>query len=238
MNRTLKFGIAALAIASVVPAFAQDAEDEEENVGSYGWTPVAIGLATPVQLPWGLNRWDVFGLDLNIFYSDAPKMYGLDIGGLAELTRSTAAGLLVGGLANIAFDDVYGLRGTLGLNYCEGGVYGADLGLVGFRDSLHGFDAEFLGSYQRNVCGLQISGLANVATVESYGVNIAGLSNIAKTAYGLQLSFLFNMTEELHGCQIALVNYTADCPSGFQIGLVNIILQNKIKFLPIVNGYF
>jgi hypothetical protein len=228
---------AALALVASMPVFAQE-EAELEEEGVIGWTPVAIGLATPVQLPWGINRWDVFGIDLNVFYSDAPKMYGIDVGGLAELTRDTAIGLLVGGLANVSFEDVYGLRATLGLNYGQKGIYGMEVGLVGVRDSLHGCDVQFLGTYQREVCGLQISGLANVATVESYGMNVAGLANLAKTAYGLQLALLFNMTEELHGAQIALVNYTEDCPSGFQIGLVNIILQNKLSVLPIVNGYF
>ena len=235
MNRMLKFGIVAAAIASAVPSFAQDVEEEE---GPIGWTPIALGIATPVQLPWGLNRWDVYGLDLNLFYSDAPKMYGLDIGGLAELTRNTAKGLLIGGLANVAFENVYGLRATFGLNYCEKDVYGADLGLVGFRDTLHGLDVNFLASYQTEVCGMQVSGLANVSTVESYGLNVAGLANLSRTAYGLQLALLFNYTKELHGAQISLINYTEDCPSGFQLGLVNIIMQNRIKFLPIFNGYF
>ena len=235
MNRTIKFGIAAIAIASAVPSFAQDIEEEE---GPIGWTPVALGLATPVQLPWGLNRWDVYGIDINLFYSDAPKMYGVDVGGLAELTRNTAMGLLVGGLANVAFEEVYGLRVTLGLNYCEKTVYGADIGLVGFRENLYGLDVNFLGSFQKEVCGMQVSGLANVSTVESYGLNVAGLANLSTTAYGLQLALLFNYTKELHGAQISLVNYTEACPSGFQIGLVNIIMQNRLKFLPIVNGYF
>lgn len=235
MNRTIKIGIAALALAAGTPAFAQDIEEEE---GPIGMTPIALGLATPVQLPWGINRWDVYGLDLNLFYSDAPQMVGLDIGGLATLVRNETKALVVGGLANVAFGDVYGLRATLGLNFAKAGVYGADLGLVGFRDSIHGFDAEFLGSFQRTVCGCQISGLANVATEESYGLNIAGLTNIAKTAYGCQLAFIFNYTEELHGAQIALVNFVDYCPSGFQIGLVNIIMSNQIKVLPIVNGYF
>lgn len=235
MNRTFKIGLAALALTAATPAFAQDIEEEE---GPIGFTPVAIGLATPVQLPWGINRWDVFGLDLNVFYSDAPKMYGVDIGGLATLVRDKTKALVVSALGNVAFENVYGLRATLGLEYCAKGVYGADLGLVGVRDDLHGLDVEFLGTYQRKVCGLQVSGLANVATEESYGANIAGLANLSKTAYGLQFAFIFNMTEELHGAQIGLVNYTADCPSGFQIGLVNIIMQNRIKVLPIVNGYF
>lgn len=236
MNRMFKLGIAAVAIASAAPSFAQDAEEAE---GPIGWTPVAIGLATPVQLPWGLNRWDVYGIDLNLFYSDAPTMYGLDVGGLAELTRNTAMGLLVGGLANVAFDEVYGLRATLGLNYCEKTVYGADLGLAGFRESLYGLDVNFIGSFQKSVCGMQVSGLANVSTEESYGFVAAGLANISpRAAYGLHFAFLFNYTKELHGAQIALVNYTEACPSGFQIGLVNIIMQNEIKVLPFVNGYF
>ncbi len=41
-------GLAALALAAVTPAFAQEVEEEE---GPIGFTPVAIGLATPVQLP-------------------------------------------------------------------------------------------------------------------------------------------------------------------------------------------
>ena len=235
MNRTIKIGFAALALAAVAPAFAQNETNAE---GPVGYTPVAIGLATPVQLPWGLNRWDVYGLDLNLFYSDAPTMVGLDIGGLATRVRNETKALVIGGLANIAEDDVYGLRATFGLNYSTKSVYGCDLCLFGLREDFCGFDAEFLGSYQRETCGLSIGGLVTVATEESHGVNIAGLSNITKNARGLQLSGLFNYTETLSGCQIALVNYTDACPSGFQIGLVNIIMQNVCPVLPIVNGYF
>ena len=87
MKKSVAFGFAALALAVSVPAFA-----EEEEEGAIGWTPVAIGLASPVQLPWGMARWDVFGLDLNLFYSDAPKMYGIGIGGLAMTTRDDLMG--------------------------------------------------------------------------------------------------------------------------------------------------
>lgn len=237
MNKMLKIGVAALAISTVCPSFAQDVEEETDS-SVIGFTPVAIGLATPVQLPWGLNRWDVFGIDFNLFYSDAPKMYGIDFGGLATLTRDTTVGLVVGGLGNFSFSDIYGLRVTCGLNYTEKSVWGADIGLLGVRDTLTGLDVNLLGSFQQQNCGLQVSGLANFAKVKSHGVNIAGIANIADKAYGLQLALVFNMTKELHGTQIGLINYTEDCPSGFQIGIVNLILQNRIKFLPIVNGYF
>ena len=234
--KILKIGIAALAIAAVAPAFAQDIEEEE---GPAGWTPIAIGIATPVQLPWGLNCWDVYGLDLNLFYSDAPNVAGLDIGGFATVVRQKTYGAVFSALCNYANDDVYGLRATLGLNFARKSVYGAEMGLLAFRDKICGFDAHLLGNAQREQCGLQLGGLANVSEVESYGATVAGGCNLAKAAYGLQLAIIMNMTEDLHGAQIALVNFADNCLNGgFQIGLVNIIMSNKVKVLPFVNGYF
>lgn len=235
MNRTLKSCMAAFAIAAVVPAFAQDAEEIE---GPVGWTPIALGIATPVQLPWGIDRWDVFGLDLNLIYSDAPTMIGLDVGGAATLTRRGMKGVALSAFCNAALEDVYGVRGTIGLNLARKTVKGFEFGAIAFRDSMYGFDVNILGSAQQNICGLQVAGLANVTGTESYGCTIAGLTNLARTAYGLQLAAIFNMTDELHGAQIALVNYADYCPNGFQIGLVNIVMSNKLKVLPIVNGYF
>ena len=233
--RMIKCGIAALALATVVPAFA---EEEVADEGAIGWTPIAFGIASPVQMPWGRAMWDVFGLDLNILYSDAPKMYGLGIGGVAMACRDDMIGLQLSALCNWNTKDIYGMRVTVGGNIAFGETYGMDVGLFGFRGDMWGWDTEFLGSYQDNFWGLQIGGLANVTMVQSYGATIAVGGNWAKTAYGLQLGGVFNFTDELHGCQLGLVNFARECPWGFQIGLVNIILDNKIKVLPIVNGYF
>ena len=236
MNRKLaKFAIAAAALAMFAPLYAQE---EEVPEGTVGWTPIAIGIATPVQLPWGLNRWDVYGLDLNLFYSDAPEMIGLDIGGLAEVTREESKGVMIGTLLNLACKDVYGVRLGVGINYAIHDVYGVELGLIGIRQNIKGVDLELLGTAQRNVSGFQLGGLANVTSEQSYGCTLAVGCNLARKAYGLQFAAIFNMTEELHGCQIALVNFADDCPNGFQVGLVNIIMSNTVKVLPLVNGYF
>lgn len=238
MKKPMKLGFAALALAAALPAFAADVEVEEE--GAVGWTPIAFGIASPVQLPWGLARWDVFGLDLNVLYSDAPKMYGLGIGGLAMTTRDDLAGWQIAGLCNWNSKDVYGIRTTLGANVSFGEVYGWDTGLFAYREAaMWGVDIEFLGTWQAaDFWGVQIAGLVNYCSAQTYGANIALGCNISKIAYGLELGCLFNFTDELHGCQIGLVNYARECPWGFQIGLVNIILDNSIKVLPIVNAYF
>lgn len=235
MNRTLKLGMAALAIAAVAPAFAQDAEELEDTVG---WTPIAIGIATPVQLPWGIDRWDVYGLDFNLIYSDAPTVVGLDFGGAATVTRRGMKGVALSAFCNAAMEDIYGLRASCGLNLARKTVKGAEVGLIAFRDSIYGLDVHLLGTAQKNICGLQVAGLANITATESYGCTIAGACNMARTAYGLQLACLFNMTEELHGAQVGLVNYVEYCENGFQIGLVNIVMSNVVPVLPFINGCF
>ena len=238
--KTFKLGFAALAVATSVCAFAENADVNvvEEEEGAIGWTPIAIGIASPVQLPWGSHKWDVFGLDLNAIWTDAPKMYGLGIGGVAMATRDDLKGLQIAGLCNWASKDVCGLRATIGGNIGFGNTYGMDIGLFGYRSGeFWGWDTEFIGAYQPKFWGLQISGLANVATEQSYGCSIALLCNWAPVDYGFDLG-IFNYTTELHGCQIGLVNYAKECPWGFQIGLVNIIMDNSWKVLPLINCYF
>jgi len=236
MNKCVKFGIAALAIAATIPSFAAEAENEYEAVG---WTPIAVGIASPVQLPWGSHQWDIFGLGVNALWTDTPKMYGLGVGGVAMATRDDLKGIQASALCNWATADVYGLRATLGGNITFGKTYGIDAGLFGYRaDEFRGLDVEFLGSYQDYMWGCQIAGICNLDMKQSYGATVAIGGNIAPVAYGAQIAGIFNYTAELHGCQIAVVNFARECPWGFQIGLVNIILDNSIKVLPIVNGYF
>ena len=236
MNKFVKFGFAAVAITAAVHAYA-DAEIEAEEEGAIGWTPIAVGLASPVQLPWGCHKWDVYGLNLGIFWTDAPKMYGLDLTCIASATREDLCGTKLTALCNWNDKDVYGLRATLGGNFCWGTEYGVDLGLFAIRGPMWGLDVEFAGSYQDEFHGVQLAGLANVSKELCYGCGIAIGCNWAPKMYGCDLA-LFNYTEELHGCQLGIVNYATECPWGFQIGLINIIMDNSWKVLPIVNGFF
>ena len=234
MNKCIKLCLAAAAISAAVPAFA---EVEEEDEGAVGWTPFALSLASPVQLPWGSHMWDVFGLNLGIIWTDAPKMYGLDVTGIASASRDHLKGLKVTALCNWNSADVYGMRATVGCNYCGGTEYGCDVGLFAIRNEMWGFDVELVGSYQDEFHGVQVALLANVSTKMCYGGGFALGCNWAPTMYGFDMS-IFNYTRELHGCQLGIVNFATECPWGFQIGLVNIIMDNSWKVLPIVNGFF
>jgi len=239
MNRLIKVGVAALAMAAVVPSFAAELDSEEEEEGAIGWTPVAVGIASPVQLPWGHCRWDVFGLDLGILYYGAPKMYGLGIAGLGDYNTDDTKGLVVSGLMNWNAKDVYGMRVTLGANLAPDGiVYGSNIGAFGYRKEFWGLDIEFLGSFQEQMWGWQTCGLVNIATKQSYGLQSVIGVNIAETAYGCQIAGIFNMAKDLHGFQLGVVNFADECSWGLQIGIVNIIMSNQLKVLPIFNCYF
>ena len=236
MNKFTKIVAAAAVLAFAVPSFAAEAAEEEEE-GPVGWTPFAISLASPVQLPWGIGNWDVFGIDLGLFYNDVWHMYGLDLA-LATTVRGDTRSLVLSGVFNYASRDVYAIRGTIGANIVAGTLYGMDIGGFGYHNEIYGIDIELVGTMQRRITGFDAAAIFNLTEIESCGCNVAIGVNMAKTAYGCQIAGVFNYTDELHGCQIGLVNFARECPWGFQIGLANIIMDNKIKVLPIVNGYF
>lgn len=234
MKKMLACGLAAFAFA-VAPVSAQETVSQE----AVGWTPIAVGIATPVQLPWGVNMWDVYGLDINLIFSDAPLMYGLNLAGAATFTRTEMRGVQASAFGNVALGDVYGVRATIGVNYAWiGETYSWDLGAVGATRKFKGFSSSLLGNYHEEFCGLETGIVGNFVRGEATGGQIAGLANYADNVHGAQLALGVNMTRVLNGAQIALVNYARECPSGFQIGLVNIIIDNKVKVLPFVNGFF
>ena len=52
MKKSVKFGFVALALAAAVPVFAENADVEVENeYEAIGWTPIAVSLCSPVQVP-------------------------------------------------------------------------------------------------------------------------------------------------------------------------------------------
>ena len=237
-----KVMLAAVAVAmGATTVFAQEAAAEEScsrAPRSYGWSVIAVGLATPVQIPWGLNKWDIFGLDLNLGYSDAPKMYGWEFALGANTARQRMVGLQTALGFNYTAEDAYGMAVSLfNMNRCK--AYGLSVDAVGFNNNFYGLEANLVGAFtKKDFGGLQVSGLTSIVGDNLYGAQLAVGANFAKYVYGLQAAIVYNQTDKLCGCQIALVNMAFECEHGFQIGLVNVIMDNQLPFLPFVNAYF
>ena len=240
MNRFVKVTVAALAVAASVSVFAADEKEifKSNHDEVIGWTPVCVGLATPVQLPFGMNKWDVYGLDLGLLFVDVPELYGVNLAGLAAMNRNEIRGVQFAGIANFSQDKVYGIRAAFGFNIAQDDVYGVEIGGFGLRKNFCGLGVEFLGSFQRTLTGCALSGLVSINMDEVTGAVVAIGGNVTEIATGCMVAGCYNHAEELHGCQIGLVNYCNDCQEGFQIGLVNIIMSNQVPFLPFVNGCF
>ena len=217
---------------------ADTSEAHYKAPASYGWSVIALGLATPVQLPWGIEKWDIFGLDLNLGYSDSMTMYGWEFAFGANAAHKCFIGLQTAAGFNFSNEDAYGLAFSL-FNMNNQEFYGLSLDAVGYNRNVYGLEVNVLGAMtEQMMSGLQISGLANVVGEDMYGVHAALAANFARRVHGLQLALVYNQTDLLRGCQIALVNMAFACDHGFQIGLVNVIMDNQLPFLPIVNGYF
>ncbi len=242
MKRVVKNGLFACALAAlaVQPAFAQ--EEVKDYPGapdptSYGYTVLAIGIGTPFALPWGFD-WDVFGLDLNLVYGDCNKMYGLEIGGVANTARLDMLGLQASLCCNFANRDAVGAQ-VAAVNIGNRTTYGLSVDIAGLHRDFLGLGIDgLIGAYDSEYYGLEIAGLGSAVREDMWGWQVALGANFARRVHGFQTALLFNMTEELRGAQLSLVNYASTCSAGFQIGLLNFIMDNQVPVLPIFNCYF
>ncbi len=234
------FACALAAACAVSPVFAQDEKKEyagAPDAKSYGYTVLAVGLATPATLPWGFD-WDIFGLDVNFLYSDCNKMYGLEVAGGANVARLDMYGIQAALGFNLANRNAVGLMASC-FNMCNRTAYGASVDLIGMNREFLGLSVDGLVS-MTDECfyGLNVAGLANAVREDMWGWQIAIGATFARRVHGFQTAALLNMTDELRGAQLGLVNYAATCSAGFQVGLVNLIMDNEVPFIPIFNCYF
>ena len=243
MKTLLKKGLVACAVAALaVQGFAAEAETETEwpagapDPKSYGYTALMLGIATPFSLPWDFD-WDVFGLAVDLGYTDVNLMYGLELAIGANTARNTMIGMQGSVLFNYANRNAYGAQVALA-NVCNRETLGLSVDAIGVNRQFYGLSADVIGSVtDRNFYGLDVAVLCNAVREDMWGWQLAAGATFARRVHGLQTA-IFNMTSDLRGAQVGLVNWASTCSAGFQVGLVNIIADNQIPFIPIVNAYF
>lgn len=222
-------------------ATASQADDRD-----WSWSPLGIGLAAPLQLPFmesdvyglrfggflGFNN-DVRGIDLGVTELCTADFIGLQ-GSLFSWTEGDVCGLQVGALANVVNLKVAGVQvGCVNVDWSD--VTGLQIGSVNY-------DAAF--------AGVQLGGLVNWDTSASYGMQVAtancdqdefrgfavGVVDYAVKYTGLQLGG-FNVADEATGCQIGLVN-ACNKMRGVQIGLLNLICEGPLPAMVVANASF
>ena len=103
---------------------------------------------------------------------------------------------------------------------------------------MYGVDVELALAIGEAMEGWQTAFVATCNKKYTKGLTMAAGVNMAPEVVGCQIAGLFNETDYLRGVQIGLFNFAKECPHGLQVGLINVIVDNQIKALPLVNGYF
>ena len=118
---------------------------------SYGYTALAVGLGTPIALPWG-SDWDVFGLQLNLAYGECRFLRGVQMAGIANVAVREMRGVQAAFLFDYTPHDAwgwqfalggtvahrtFGLQTALGVNLTEE-LHGAEMGLVNYAEKCNG----------------------------------------------------------------------------------------------------
>jgi hypothetical protein len=175
-------------------------------------SPIAIDIAAPLQFP--PEDFYVTGLRVSALWGEHRGVYGIDIGGIGNISDQTFAGLAVAG----------------GFNWTKGNT------------TIVGLQAAGLMNYnvqKTNVVGVQVAAVnSNVAESTIVGLEIGPIANLAPhtTIYGFQVG-LYNKAYEVNGFQIGLLNFTTTL-HGLQIGLVNFNEKGLFSVCPILNFGF
>ncbi|MCD6585747.1 MAG: hypothetical protein J7K96_08310 [Desulfobacteraceae bacterium] len=218
---------------------------------SWTWTPFQLSLWEPVQLfP---EKFDVYGMRLNLAYGRNQNLTGLDIGGVNVVAQSQTGGQL--GLINLSGDSLGGCAGVMNyanryrgvqfglLNTAQNFVSGLQAGgLMNLSDHVKGVQVHFgiFGNGAVQVDGAQLVLLAGYnLTDDINGLQMAmfGFNYTTENVHGVQFAMFYNYAKNLNGLQFGLVN-ACERLSGVQIGLVNVVGKGKMTYMPVMNFNF
>lgn len=131
--------------------------------------------------------------------------------------------------------DVYGLK--LNLPYGRTtSMYGIDVGLAGYVESLNGIQANGFWNEVQDINGIQLGGLpgnravnlnglevsvANIAEGRVNGIQLAAVMNDADDLVGMQFAGISNRSQQVLGIQIAPLVNDAESLIGMQVGIMN-----------------
>ena len=222
-------------------------EKDMDDERSWAWSPVGVGLAAPIQLPFIES--DVYGLRLGGLFGFNHDVYGLDLG-VAEMCGGSFAGLQ-GSVLSWTEDNAYGLQlGMLGnvvngrsialqigcVNVDWDDATGVQLGVANYNSNYAG--VQFAGVINWNKissCGLQLSPI-NANQAEYFGWAFGAIVNYSEKFRGFGCGFV-NVAYEVTGLQLGVVN-ACDRMQGVQLGLVNLICESKLPIMVLANANF
>ena len=163
-------------------------------------SPLAVSIFPPVQFPG--DSFDITGLRLDVLWGVHNSVYGFDLGGIGNETKTAMAGIQLAGVFN------YNQGSATAIGVQAAGIANVNIQkahVVGLQVAL------FNGNYaESSLLGVQ-AGVVNMSSFTSMtGVQV-GLFNTAGSVQGIQIG-LINKARALHGLQIGLANFNQGGP--------------------------
>ena len=223
-----------------------EAQTSRADERAWSWSPLGIGIAAPVQLPFMDS--DVYGIRLGGFSGFNHDVYGLDAG-VAEITTGDFAGVQAAAFTWTE-GDVYGIQCGAFANVANASTIALQFGTVNIvRGDAGGLQCGVV-NYDGSFAGVQVGGVINWNNALSYGFEIApvnanqdefkgwelGVVNYSDKLTGFSLGVV-NVAYEVTGYQLGVVNACDDL-HGFQLGLLNLVCNSKLPIMVIANASF
>jgi hypothetical protein len=158
-------------------------------------SPLGVSIVPPVEFPPA--DFTITGARLDVLWGDHHKVYGIDLGGLGNVTDQESWGIQVAGLMNYnkGEADIVLLQAAGIANINVNKVH-----MIGIQAALYNSNMA-----ESTLAGLEVGLYNNSPHAKVIGLQ-AGVFNKANEVYGFQIG-LINMTDSLHGLQIGLVNF-------------------------------
>lgn len=183
---------AVLCVVSLSTASLSGAQRESEFASSGSWTPFAVSLLPPVQVP--CSDWDVTGLRIGILAARHHNVLFLSACGLVDLATGDVSGIEVAGLCNHVGKSSGAFQVAGVLNSVDGDFVGVQV-------------AGVYNAVNADAAGMSVAAFNRAETME--GLQI-GLFNRARAFSGVQIGAI-NVVEDGSECiQLGLVNVMRD----------------------------
>jgi hypothetical protein len=184
------FAVSGIAVASLLSSFctstvkAADSEDKP-----IGWFPIQLALTDPLQIV--PKTWDIYGVRINIIYSENNNVGFADIG-IVNRTAGNQAGFQVGAVINRVEKNVSGIQVGSIMNSCgkNSMVEGLQLGAVNTSGDVTGLQ---LGVFNRSetIEGLQLGVINSTNSLDGVQFGLINLNSGGPLKFMLLLNFGF-----------------------------------------------
>lgn len=236
-----------LLVLSLLSALALSSSADDR---SWNWSPLGVGIAAPVQLPF--METDVYGIRFGGLFGCNRNVYGIDVG-LAEICSNESVGNFAGIQASALSwteGNAYGLQFGVLANVVKGSTFawqtafanavwedcrGLQFGAINYTVGLKGLQVGLVNWNELASYGLDI-GLINANQMDFAGWSFGAIVNYADTYRGFACG-LVNCAYDVTGFQLGLIN-ACDHMHGVQIGLINLICGSPLPIMVLANAWF